>query len=427
MHVAMLCDYPLDRPQAPDGREQEATPVINLIAALSRLDIRLSIIGVYKSLEKDERTSLSANCILYRLRAPRFSGMPVAFFPRVLRIHSLLRALKPDIVHGQGTEREYAAAAVLSGFSNVITVHGILREVHRVTRPPLFSPAHAGRWVESLVFTRARNMIAISPYAERQLRKYGSANLFSIPNAVNRIYFEAARRLAGPTFVFVGSLYPLKGVDDLIGAARILDSEGRHARIVIIGPATSLEYERSLRRDSERLNHVKVEYLGWQPAERIAEEFSSATALVHPSHAENAPMAVAEALCAGVPVIATPVGALSDWIKDGGNGCIVPTSDPRAIANKMRLLLDDPALAIRMGAAARRDTDRFRPESIAKATLHCYETLLQDAGAMEKCRAAVGRTPPSAPNPLVRLSETPTEADEGVHCGPGDCPTSAIS
>src|SRR5580704_5879238 len=151
MHVAMLCDYPLDRPQAPDGREQEATPVINLIAALSRLDIRLSIIGVYKSLEKDERTSLSANCILYRLRAPRFSGMPVAFFPRVLRIHSLLRALKPDIVHGQGTEREYAAAAVLSGFSNVITVHGILREVHRVTRPPLFSPAHAGRWVESLV------------------------------------------------------------------------------------------------------------------------------------------------------------------------------------------------------------------------------------------------------------------------------------
>jgi len=387
MHVAVLCDYPLERPETAGGRDQEATPVVNLIAALSRLDIRLSIIGVYKSLKKDERASLSANCIIYRLRAPKYSGMPVAFFPRVRRIHSLLRALKPDVVHGQGTEREYAAAAVLSGFPNVITVHGILREVHRVIRPPLLSPAHAGRWVESVVLRRARNMIAISPYAERQLMRFGNANIFPIPNAVNQIYFGVARRAAGPTFVFVGSIYPLKGVDDLIGAARILDSEGRDARIVIIGPATSPEYERSLRRDSGRLNHIKVEYLGWQPSDRIAQEFSSATALVHPSHAENAPMAVAEALCAGVPAIATPVGALPDWIEDGRNGCIVPTGDPPAIANKMRLLLDDPALAVRMGAAARRDRDRFRPESIAKATLHCYETLLEEAGAMEECRA----------------------------------------
>jgi glycosyltransferase involved in cell wall biosynthesis len=386
MHIAMLCDYPLDHQGAATGREREATPVVNLIAALSRLNIRLSIIGVYKSLQNDERINLSTNCVIHRLRAPKYSGMPVAFFPRLLRIRALLRALQPDLVHGQGTEREYAAAAVLSGFPHVVTVHGILREVHRVTRPQLISPEHVGRWVESFAFKRAHNIVAISPYAERQLTRYSNANVFPIPNAVSEIYFGIERHLAEPKFVFVGSLYPLKGVCDLIDAARILDRESRRARVVIIGPPTSPEYVRSLRRASERLKYVTVEYLGWQASQRIAHELSSAIALVHPSHAENAPMAVAEALCAGVPVIATPVGAISDWVKDGVNGFIVPTGNSEAIANKMRVLLEDSRLSIRMGAAARREMDRFRPEHVAKATLDCYESLLQDAGTIEKCR-----------------------------------------
>jgi glycosyltransferase involved in cell wall biosynthesis len=270
----------------------------------------------------------------------------------------------------------------------VVTVHGILREVHRITRPPLLSAQHLGRWIESFVFNRARNIIAISPYVQRRFAQYQQANLFPIPNAVNEVYFQVERSPAEPKFIFVGSLYPLKGVSDIITAARILDGEGRKAHIAIIGPPTSQTYSEALRKQSQELTGVTIDFLNWQPAKRIAQEFSTSTALVHPSYAENAPMAVAEALCSGLPVIGTPVGAIPDWIDSGETGVIVPVATPEAIAHGMRAFLDDPELSLRMGLAARKMAAQFRAQCVAQATLKCYNKLLDDGRTTEGDRIA---------------------------------------
>jgi glycosyltransferase involved in cell wall biosynthesis len=346
---------------------------------MSALGIRISIISVYKGLKSDTSIQTHKNCMLYALAAPRCSGMPVAFIPRVWMIRRLLQRLAPDIVHGQGTERENGISALCSGFPNVITIHGMLREVHRVTTPSLLSPEHVGRWVESLVFSRAGSIIAISNYAERRLRSYTRAGLFLIPNAVSPVYFSVKREAIEPTFVFVGSIYPLKGVADLIEAASMLGREHRRARIVIIGSQSSEAYAASVRRAADALANVTVEFLGWQSSTKIASVFSRAMALVHPSRAENAPMAVAEALASGLPVIGTPVGSIPDWIKNGVNGWVVPVNSPSAIAEKMRALLDDPSLTLGMQEGARRTAQQFRPDRIAGATVACYEKVLKNA------------------------------------------------
>jgi len=52
----------------------------------------------------------------------------------VLATRRKLRELQPDIVHGQGAERDCALAAVYSGFPNIITIHGNMREIARVIR-----------------------------------------------------------------------------------------------------------------------------------------------------------------------------------------------------------------------------------------------------------------------------------------------------
>lgn len=68
---------------------------------------------------------------------------------------------------------------------------------------------------------------------------------------------------------------------------------------------------------------------------------------------EGQPVAIVEALAHGLPVVATPMGAIPDMVRDGENGFLVPPGDPRALAEAIDRLLADPALRARMGEASR--------------------------------------------------------------------------
>jgi len=336
MHVALICDFPLRTLAGALQLPPEtgfATPIENLVTGFldSTIPQRLSVVSVKKTLKRDAVIKFSPSLSLYLLRAPRFSGMPVAFLPRVARIGHLLRRLKPDLVHGQGTERENAIAAVRSGFPSLVTVHGILREVHEVTKPPTLSANRVGRLTEDYVFNKVLNVIAISRYAEQSLARYTRASIFRISNAVSEIYFAAQRRKTEPKFMFVGSVYPLKGVLDFVRATQLLDRAGYAARIVIVGPVHNERYFQEICREAHFRN-CQFQYAGLQSPSWIAKQFENTLALVHPSHAENAPMAVAEALASGVPVIGTGVGAIPEWIHSGKNGWVVPVQDVKAIA-----------------------------------------------------------------------------------------------
>src|ERR1039457_6950421 len=88
---------------------------------------------------------------LHRIPCPRGSGSATFFLWRRHLILKELARIQPDIVHGQGTEAEYAFTAVTSPYSHVITFHGIMARVHQVTPPPLFSLNHVPRWMEKIV------------------------------------------------------------------------------------------------------------------------------------------------------------------------------------------------------------------------------------------------------------------------------------
>lgn len=381
MHVAILCDFPLHALGSGHQFPPEvhsATPVENLVAGLAECDFgQLSIVTVKKGLKSDLVIKIGERKTAYLLRSPYGSGMPVAFIPRVQRIAHLLRRLRPDIVHGQGTERENALAAIRSGFPSLITVHGILREIHAVTKPHLLSPNRIGRLTEDYVFARAHNIVAISSYAKQRLASYSRASVFQIPNAVSEIYFSIRRRPVQPTFIFVGSIYPLKGVSDFIRAARIVDQKGHRAHFIIVGPVCDPDYFRILCREAALFRNCTFEYAGRQSSEWIANRFQTALALVHPSHAENAPMVVAEALAAGLPVIGTSVGAIPEWIHSGRNGWTVSVHDIAAIADRMLVLLGNRSRSEEMSYSAKAMASQFRPLTVARQTLALYSHILE--------------------------------------------------
>jgi glycosyltransferase involved in cell wall biosynthesis len=91
------------------------------------------------------------------------------------------------------------------------------------------------------------------------------------------------------------------------------------------------------------------------------------------SRYEGVPCVLVEAAGAGIPAVATAVNAVSDVIVPGETGLLVPPGQPRALGAAVRYLLDHPAEAHRMAAAARdRLGDRFRPEALGAVLEETY-------------------------------------------------------
>jgi glycosyltransferase involved in cell wall biosynthesis len=83
-----------------------------------------------------------------------------------------------------------------------------------------------------------------------------------------------------------------------------------------------------------------------------------------------------QAMLAGLPVVTTPVGSILEVVEDGRTGLVVPPRDARALADAIARLLDDPALARRLGAAARAEAaERFAQDRM----LDRMEAVFRDA------------------------------------------------
>ena len=106
---------------------------------------------------------------------------------------------------------------------------------------------------------------------------------------------------------------------------------------------------------------------------------------VLPSLWEGLPMAVLEAMAAGLPVVATAVGGTPEVVLDGITGLLVPPRDPQALAEGILRLLRDPDLRQRMGGAGReRVAAHFSVEQMVQRTEKLYEQLLAEKGLARK-------------------------------------------
>jgi glycosyltransferase involved in cell wall biosynthesis len=218
---------------------------------------------------------------------------------------------------------------------------------------------------------------------------------------VHGIDIEAARRLradrdqvraelgVGPDEVMVVTVANFrspKGYPDLLAAARLVadraDVDPR-VRFVIVGQGL-LENELRQRHAALGLGS-SVQILGYRAdAPRIT---AAADLFVLASHHEGLPVAVMEALAAGVPVVATDVGGLAEAVTDGESGMLVPAHDPDRLAAAITTLAGDPASRARLGQGALEAAPRF---SAARSELE-IEAVYQRALDLVALRSTSGR------------------------------------
>jgi len=121
----------------------------------------------------------------------------------------------------------------------------------------------------------------------------------------------------------------------------------------------------------------RVTFLGTLDLPRLLEEMQRASVFALCSLRENAPMAVAEAMAAGVPVVASQVGGIAWMLDEGRAGLLVQNPrDPEAIATALCGALE-PATHARLSREGRARAEMFRADRVAAQTVAVYREILQ--------------------------------------------------
>lgn len=159
--------------------------------------------------------------------------------------------------------------------------------------------------------------------------------------------------------LFLGVVGPSKGTFDLLEAAARLKSRGCSLTFYIAG---SEERAGDLARARARVQELDLVDMCYLPGmirgaskSRLLEDCDL---FALPSYQEALPMAVLEAMAAGLPVIATPVGGIPEVIRDGYNGYLVDPGDVEALAEKLNVLAGDPRRCEIMGQRSREIAER---------------------------------------------------------------------
>jgi glycosyltransferase involved in cell wall biosynthesis len=99
---------------------------------------------------------------------------------------------------------------------------------------------------------------------------------------------------------------------------------------------------------------------------------------VHPSHIDNSPNSVCEAMLIGMPVIATCTGGTGSLLTDGEEGILIQDGDPHSLAGVLMELVKDPAYAAELGKNAReRAIKRHDPDQITDNLINIYTSLIK--------------------------------------------------
>jgi glycosyltransferase involved in cell wall biosynthesis len=141
----------------------------------------------------------------------------------------------------------------------------------------------------------------------------------------------------------------------------------------VISPAAGGDPQKGepLARESARLAGVDLKL-----STDLEQDLRQAAVFVYITHSEGLGSGVLLAMAAGLPVVASNVGGLPEVVRHGENGLLVE-NQPQAIADAIRRLLDDPAFARRLGAAARTAViEQFSVDHMVRRTMEVYRQVL---------------------------------------------------
>lgn len=366
LRIVLVCPYSWDVPGGVQVHVRE------LAAQLRQLghDVRILAPGRHRGQRDDV-------LIVGRAVPVRGNGSVarISFGPQVASVVGrALREATPDIIHvHEPLVPSVSMHAVLQANAPVVaTFHSnVGRERISSLWYKLAAPMVRPVW------NRLARRIAVSEAARHSVTsRMGDGDLVIVPNGVNVDRFATARPAALPPgrhLLFVGRLEERKGFPVAVAAFAQLAKVYSDLRLLVIGDGS----ERDAVDDLEPAVRSRVEMLGRVDDDRLASYLKAATLYLGPATGgESFGIVLAEAMAAGLPIVASDIDGYRDVARDGLEALLVPPGDVDVLVAAVREILDDGRLAASLGSAGARRARDFDWDSVTARLVDVYRGVL---------------------------------------------------
>jgi len=392
--------------------------VRELALALEALGHRVDLFTRAHGSGHEEVWSLGTDTKLVHLRAGWDGPLPktevfglLPGFARSLESFRGRNKRRYDLVHSHywlsGWVGRWAAARW--GVPHVMMFHTLGAVKNAIGAGPT-EPALRLNAEKVLIESSHHVVVATDREGREMLEAYGVGphSLSVVPCGVNLDLFQPqdrleARRSLGlspeeTVFLYVGRFDPIKGLDRLLEAGAIL-KDSRSFRLLVVGGDDGQHETRRLKSLAWAAGLKEMtEFVGRVAHEQLPQYYSAADAFILPSYHESFGMAALESLACGTPVIAGPVGGLTEILAVEGCGCLVHNSSASALAEAMETFMDRPA------------EERWSPQDIRSAVTRFTWSRIARAIVDEYRRALATRSGRNGPPPVRRPADPPRKA-----------------
>src|SRR5437763_875905 len=284
-----------------------------------------------------------------------------------VKLSRFVREHQIEIVHAH-LARDYPLAALATGRSQARLV---------LTRHVLF-PLNR---IHKLTLRRTSRVIAVSQAVAESLYAssvFAPEKLVTIHNGIDINKFARVRKDSTPDrklrVGMVGHIAPIKGQEDFVRAAAIVQAARDDVEFILAGEDKSHSRENRVALEkliSDLKMEQTVKVIGW--VDDVANLLSTLDLFVSPASSEPFGLSIVEAMAAGVPVIATASEGAREIIEDRQTGRLVPIGDVEALADTISGILADPELRERLSAEAQCGVrERFSLERMLDDTEDVY-------------------------------------------------------
>jgi glycosyltransferase involved in cell wall biosynthesis len=321
---------------------------------------------------------IAPNIFYHGLVVPK-SGWMRTFYQGCIRAtRKKLREIQPDIVHGQGSERDCAIAAAYSGFPNVVTIHGNMKAIAEIYGRSFGNFYWLAAKLETLALKKTAGVLCNSAYTE-SLVAPRAKKTWRVPNALRTDFFSPAPvKLANskPVILNIGVVEARKQQIALLAVARRLHECGLKFELQFIGKQTAGNYYSDVFTqqiaDAERAGYARK--LGVLSTSQITARMDAADALLHFPTEEAFGLVTAEALARGLKYFGSAVGG-SVEITEGVPGAeLFPAHDFGALEIAIARWLKQGYFPTTNATQIMRA--RYHPEIIVRQHLEIYKDIL---------------------------------------------------
>ncbi|MBN9352239.1 MAG: WecB/TagA/CpsF family glycosyltransferase [Chitinophagaceae bacterium] len=221
---------------------------------------------------------------------------------------------------------------------------------------------------------RGADVIVLSKFLYRDIKMFVPGSRVHIcPNGIPVFPKQIARKEPEhvPEILFLSNLMEAKGVYILLEAARILKNRGYEFNCIFVGGESDITREKFQKMVAELNLKNYARYLGKKVGEEKEHILEEADIFSLPTfyNKECSPLVLLEAMRNNLPIVATREGGIPSLVDDESNGFLVPQEDAVLLAEKLAVLITNPALRKKMGEAGKKKFE-------SRYTLHHFENRI---------------------------------------------------